>query len=151
VVVGGEDGGGRTDGVPQSHSELGRRRGPPCEVHSVHIGERVQGGVDRIAVDGQVVHEFSPRVLFGDLEGTFHVAEEGHARLHRAEVRYEAGDSDGQASSLAVADCGDLATVDSGQLAHRVDGPYRVSDEATVVVGGRIEDPAREEAGRCGG
>jgi hypothetical protein len=61
-----------------------------------------------------------------------------------------AGDGDGQASSLAVADRGDLATVDPGQRACRVDGPYRVGVEAAVVVGGRIEDPAREEAGRCG-
>ena len=152
MVERGEDRGGRTDHIHQPHREERRGLCPGREVQAVEVGERAEDAIGLVAMHSAVADDLVVRVRIGDLGGPAPLAHERDIGESKQQIRDEPRRREGQASALA-------ATVDRHtRRVHERMGPGRfhgtdgVGDEAVVVVGLRVRDAARDEAGilaRC--
>ncbi len=78
------------------------------------------------------------------------MAEKGNIREHRDKVVPEPGNGERYSSALASPSDGDTVRVDGCEAPDGVHREYGIRKDATVVVGGRVLDSARHEAGNRG-
>jgi parallel beta-helix repeat protein len=133
LVVRGEHRGRRADHVHQAHRQQAAGGDPAGQQRAVHVPQRVQRGRDQVHLVSQELGDLGIGRVRGQGDGPLDVAQERHVGVaHRDQLRDQRGG--GQRQPAALAHPGHRHARGAGQLAGCLDRPYRVGEQAGVIV-----------------
>ena len=125
----------RADLVHERNGEQGRRRGSLSEVHTIEVTEGIECGIGGAAMDGKVSGDFHVGILIADIDRSSEVAKEGHVRHYSDKVLGQACCGERDATTLADPLHRNPHGVDIRETPYGLYRPYRVYENAAVVVG----------------